>query len=81
MIRSITLLVYIVVLVSILISFTGCTCEPQIKYVDKPYEVKVPVKCIVPDTNCSFNRPTDTEVISSLLECIIDMKHNQEVCK
>ncbi|MEN4053763.1 hypothetical protein [Sulfurimonas sp. NWX79] len=51
------------------------------KYVDKPYEVKIPVKCVVPDANCSFDRNTSTEVISSLLECIIDMKRNEEVCK
>jgi len=52
-----------------------------VKYVDKPYEVKVPVKCVVPDANCSFDRNTSTGVISSLLECIIKMKRNEEVCK
>ena len=57
------------------------SCEPEVKYVDVPYEVKVPVKCVVPEANCTFNRDTDTEVIASMLECIIDMKHNEEVCK
>ena len=61
-------------------TFSGCASKPVVKYVDKPYEVKVPVKCIVPDANCTFDRETDTEVISSLLECIIEMKRNQEVC-
>ena len=63
------------------LTITACNTTPQIKYIDKPYEVKVPMKCIVKDANCSFDKKTDTEVISSLLECIIDMKHNQEVCK
>lgn len=61
---------------------TACSkTQPKIKYVDRPVTVKVPVKCVVPDSNCSFNRRTDTEVIQALLECIIDMKRNQEVCK
>jgi hypothetical protein len=49
--------------------------------VDKPYRVNVPVKCIVPDANCSFDRVTDTGVINAMLECIIDMKHNERKCK
>ena len=61
---------------------TSCSkCKPEIRYVDKPRIVNVPVKCIVPDTNCSFNRKTDTGVISSLLECIIEKNHNEEICK
>jgi len=67
-----------------MMTFSGCcigTCDPEIKYIDKPYKVNVPVKCIVPDANCSFDKNTSTEVISSMLECIIDMKHNEEVCK
>lgn len=59
----------------------ACSVKPEVKYVDKPYEVKVPVKCVVPDANCSFDRTTYTETISSMLECIIIMKHNAELCK
>jgi len=71
---------------SIIMNFSGCcilgTCpKPPPIYVDKPVKVYVPVKCIVPDANCTFNKETDTEVIQSLLECIIDMKHNEKVCK
>jgi len=60
---------------------TACSNQPIVKYVDKPYEVKVPTKCVVPDANCSFDRNTLTGVINSLLECIITMKRNEEVCK
>jgi len=60
---------------------TNCSTKPTIKYVDKPYRVNVPVKCIIPDTNCTFSRRTDTEVISAMLECIVEMKHNEEICK
>lgn len=60
----------------------ACSCpKPQIEYIDVPVEVKIPVKCIVPDTECNFNRATDTEVVSSLLECIVDLKRATEVCK
>ena len=63
-----------------LTSFSGCTTKPEIRYIDKPYEVKIPVKCIVPKTQCDFNRTSYTEVISSMLECIIKLKRNSEVC-
>jgi len=63
------------------VTFSGCAVKPVVKYVDKPYEVKVPVKCVVPDVNCTFDRETDTEVISALLECLIDQKRASEVCK
>jgi len=65
-------------------TFSGCcigTCEPEIRYVDKPYEVRVPVKCVVPKAHCDFNRTTDTEVISSMLECIINLKRSEKVCQ
>jgi len=70
------------VLLSVLttVTFSGCVTKPIVRYVDKPYEVKVPVKCVVPDVNCSFDRKTDTEVISALLECIIELKRVNEVC-
>ncbi len=55
--------------------------EPEIRYIDKPYEVKVPVRCVISNAECDFNRTTYTGVISSMLECIVDMKHNEGVCK
>lgn len=64
-----------------ILTFQACSVKPEIRYVDKPYRVNVPVKCIIYDANCSFNRPTDTGVISAMLECIVDMKHNEEKCK
>lgn len=69
-------------IVSAILIIQGCSCpKPKPIYIDRPIEVLVPVKCVVPDANCTFNRETDTEVISSLLECIIDLKKNSEVCK
>jgi len=59
----------------------SCSTKREIRYVDKPYRVNVPIKCSVPDANCSFDRGTYTEVINSILECIVDMKHNEEVCR
>ena len=65
-----------------ILTLTACSkCEPKIVYRDRPYEVKVPIKCVVPKTECDFNRTTNTEVISSLLECIIELKNNSEMCK
>ena len=74
------------ILKTLLIAFAvltiqACSVKPEVKYIDVPYEVKVPIKCVVPKAQCDFNRTTDTEVINSLVECIVDMKHNEEVCK
>lgn len=65
---------------SSILTLTNCTRQPEIKYVDRPIEVKVPVQCVVPKANCNFNKPTYTEVIDSMLQCIIDMNHNEEIC-
>ena len=78
---NVKILKMFLMLLSLLILTSCSKCKSEVKYVDKPYRVNVPVKCIVPDSNCSFDRKTDTEVISSMLECIIDMKHNEEKCK
>jgi hypothetical protein len=65
-----------------ILTLTACsTPKTVIKYVDKPYEIKVPVKCIVNDANCTFKRDTYTEVLNSYVECIVNMKKNEEVCK
>ena len=64
----------------LLLTLQACTTKTEIKYVDKPIEVYVPVKCIVPKAECNFNRETDTEVISAMLECITDMTKNEERC-
>ena len=59
---------------------TSCCKEPEVKYIDKPYEVKVPVVCDIPDVHCDFNKTTQTEVVASLMECIIEQKKAMEVC-
>ena len=68
-------------LLSILTLQACSKCEPEIRYVDKPTKVYIPTRCIVPDSNCSFEANTSTGVISKLLECIVDMKRNEEACK
>ncbi len=65
-----------------LLILSGCSSkEVEYKHIDVPFEVKVPVKCVVPDVHCDFNRTTDTEVIHSLLECVVNLKRNMEICR
>jgi len=61
----------------------GCsTPEPKIVYVDRFTEVKVPQKCIVPDTECIIQRSaTYTEIIREMRLCIEELRRNSEVCK
>ena len=50
-------------------------------YVDRPVEVKVPVKCIVPEVTCFPGRATYTEEIAEMRMCIERCKQVVEVCK
>lgn len=61
----------------------GCTQkEPKIVYVDRFNEVKVPQKCIVPDTECVISKTaTYTEIIKEMRLCIEELRRNSEVCK
>lgn len=60
--------------------FSACS-NKELVYVDRPVEVKVPVKCNIPETHCNFNKSTDTEVVTSLRTCIEDLRNSIEVCK
>ena len=60
---------------------TSCADKEKIVYVDRYKTVKVPVSCKTPDVSCDFNRTTYTEVVASMLECIVDLKRANEVCR
>lgn len=64
---------------SVTIILSGC-CEPQIKYVDRVKETKVPVKCVVPDTNCSWTG-NDSLLAAKMYACILQMKEDIKVCQ
>jgi hypothetical protein len=70
----------LLLIVFVVLLFSGCA-EKEIIYRDVPVEVKVPTKCIIPDTHCDFNKSTDTEVITSLRTCIEDFRKNSKVCQ
>ena len=63
--------------------FSGCGCKPveTVRYVDRPYEVKVPVVCVVPDVSCDANQSTYTGVIKEMRLCIERYKEASEVCR
>ena len=56
-------------------------CSKEIVYVDRPVEIKVPVKCVVPEVKCDFKKDTYTEIIDALVECIEIHKEAEKVCK
>lgn len=62
----------------LLVISAGCV---EKVYVDRPVEVKVPVKCIVPEVTCFPNRDTYTEEIAEMRVCIERYKQAVEVCK
>lgn len=57
---------------------TGCA---EKVYVDRPVEVKVPVKCVVPEVKCFPGKATYTEEIAEMRMCIERYKQAVEVCK
>ncbi|WBC28518.1 Rz-like spanin [Thiohalocapsa phage LS06-2018-MD03] len=62
-------------------TLTACSpkCEPKI--IEKPIEVVVETKCIVPDTNCTSGGNSPDEVVGNLLKCIIDLRQASKVCQ
>ena len=62
----------------VLLSFSGCA--EKIVYVDRPVEVKVPQKCVVPDVHCEFTG-TYTERVSKDEICIANFNKAIEVCR
>lgn len=61
-----------------MLGFSGCT---EKVYVDRPIEVKVPVKCKVPEVKCFPRQSTYTEEIKELRMCVERHKQAAEVCK
>ena len=59
----------------------ACADKQEVVYVDRYKTVKVPVKCKTPDVECDFNRTTYTEVIGAMLECIVDLRRANDVCR
>ena len=70
----------VVLVISIIMTFSGCSAKEKIIYVDRPVPYSVPVKCVIPEVVCSFDG-NGSEPILRLLECVVDQKKAIEVCK
>ena len=62
----------------VLLSFSGCA--EKVVYVDRPVEVNVPQKCVVPVVHCEFTG-TYTERVSKVEICIANFNKAIEVCR
>ena len=56
-------------------------CSTKTIYVDREVEVKVPIKCTVPDTFCSKPGSLKEGTITGLLACIADLREASKFCK
>lgn len=76
-----------IILSLVLVLLAGCACKQSeleaYRQLHPFYkEVKVPVKCTVPKTDCSIDQnATEVEVVQKLLECIYDLKQASKVCQ
>jgi hypothetical protein len=60
--------------------FSGCEwCQRVVKV---PYEVKVPVACVIPDAKepCSTKGKNDVETVIEITRCYFDLKDRAAVC-
>ena len=64
-----------------MLTLASCADKQDVVYVDRYKTVKVPVKCKTPEVECDFNKTTYTEIVKSMLECIVDLSRANEVCK
>ena len=66
--------------VSVTLAFSGCGDKrPVVVY--EPVEVKIPVKCVVPDVHCNFTDGTYTEVVIAQRTCIEELREASKICK
>ena len=65
-------------MISVVLGISGCT---EKVYVDRPVEVKIPVKCVVPEVKCYAGQETYTEEIKEMRLCIERYKQAVEVCR
>lgn len=65
-------------MIFVMLAISGCT---EKVFVDRPVEVKVPVKCKVPEVKCFPGQNTYTEEIKELRMCVERHKQAAEVCK
>lgn len=65
-------------MIFVMLAISGCT---EKVFVDRPVEVKVPVKCKVPEVKCFPGKKTYTEEIKELRMCIERHKQAAEVCR
>ena len=77
-IRFYILLLLVIFIIGFLSACSTATItKPIIK--TETVEVKVPVKCKVPEIECDL-KGNDFEVIGKMLECIVEQKRAIEVC-
>ena len=65
-------------MIFVVLGISGCA---EKVYVDRPVEVKVPVKCEVPEVKCFPGKNTYTEEIKELRMCIERHKQAAKVCR
>jgi len=65
-------------LIFVILAFSGCT---KTVYVDRVKYVNIPVKCDVPNVECSTQGKNDVEIVSEMIRCIYDLKEAAKVCK
>lgn len=72
-------LIFISIISATMVLISGC-CSPKTIFVDRNVTVNIPVKCIVPDVNCTFSG-NGIEVIAGLHSCILTHIEAEKVCK
>ncbi len=78
-----TSLMAYVISILVIFSLQGCSLIPccnKVEYRDVPYKVFVQVPCVVKDIKCDTSG-NDTDVVILLVECIVDLKKEAEVCR
>lgn len=63
------------------ITFSGCTPKVEIRYVDRPVEYPVPVKCVIPKPDCNKYKDSNETVVFGLIQCIKDWNDAAKVCE
>ncbi len=67
------------ILLALVISFNGC--ETKTIYVDKPVEVQIPIKCIIPTVEAPKKAQTYSESLLNIKEYVEKLQEAVKVCQ
>lgn len=71
--------VKILMMFSLMFVISACSCEPKV--IKQTVEVKIPVKCKVPNVECDYKGLDNMQTIAEMIRCNYSLRESIKVCR